>query len=271
MNGDEGATPEKEQEVLVNYEGRLTDGTIFDSSYDREALKVIIGVGQVIKGWDIGIMSMKLGEKAELTIASDLAYGDMGSPPTIPAKATLIFTVELIQISDRRPTRWMMSDMELVAAAKKLKDDGGARFKAKEFKAAEGHYRDSIAHLDTVKNDNEDLKTLKVTVLQNTALCCKNTNDFKACVALCTKALGINAQAEKALLFRSQARSKLNDFDNAIEDIKNLIKLKPQEKTYRTVFEEIKEARKKNGDYAAAVMKKMFSEGMYNEKETAKV
>lgn len=79
--GDEGATPEKGQEVMVNYTGRLEDGTIFDSSQDKEALKVVIGVGQVIKGWDIGIMSMKLGEKAELTIKSDFAYGAQGSPP----------------------------------------------------------------------------------------------------------------------------------------------------------------------------------------------
>ena len=80
----------------MNYEGRLQDGTIFDSSYEREALKVAIGVGQVIKGWDVGIMSMKLGEKAELTIASEHAYGAMGSPPTIPGGATLCFTVELL-------------------------------------------------------------------------------------------------------------------------------------------------------------------------------
>ncbi len=68
VEGDEdGETPQEGQEVLVNYEGRLTDGSIFDSSYDKEALKGAIGVGQVIKGWDIGIMSMKLGEKAEPT------------------------------------------------------------------------------------------------------------------------------------------------------------------------------------------------------------
>ena len=114
VKGDGGAHPQQGQEVLVNYEGRLVNGTIFDSSYDREALKVVIGVGQVIKGWDVGIMSMTLGEKAELTIAPDHAYGVVGSPPSIPGNATLVFTVELIQIANRRPTRWMMSDTELV-------------------------------------------------------------------------------------------------------------------------------------------------------------
>ena len=65
----DGPLPEKGQEVTVNYEGRLEDGSIFDRSSDRgEALKFYIGTGQVIKGWDIGIMSMKLGEKAELII-----------------------------------------------------------------------------------------------------------------------------------------------------------------------------------------------------------
>lgn len=127
--GDEGATPEKGQEVMVNYTGRLTDGTIFDSSQDKEALKVVIGVGQVIKGWDLGIMSMKLGEKAELTIKPEFGYGAQGSPPQIPGDATLIFEVELIQVNDRRPTRWMMSDDELIKTALKLKDDGNAKFK----------------------------------------------------------------------------------------------------------------------------------------------
>ena len=74
----------------------MTNGAVFDSSYDKEALKVTIDVGQVIKGWDIGIMSMKLGEKAELTISPEYAYGAMGSPPLIPGNATLIFTVDLI-------------------------------------------------------------------------------------------------------------------------------------------------------------------------------
>ena len=75
--GEDGPAIETGQEVLVHYTGRLTDGTVFDSSIDKEALKINIGVGQVIKGWDLGIMSMKLGEKAELTIKAEYGYGAM--------------------------------------------------------------------------------------------------------------------------------------------------------------------------------------------------
>jgi FKBP-type peptidyl-prolyl cis-trans isomerase len=104
--GEDGPAIFEGQEVLVHYTGRLTDGTVFDSSIDKEALKINIGTGQVINGWDIGIMSMKLGEKAELTLKPEYGYGAMGSPPTIPGDATLIFDVELMSIADRRPTRW---------------------------------------------------------------------------------------------------------------------------------------------------------------------
>ncbi len=96
-HGDEGSTPEKGQEVTVNYVGRLEDGSVFDRSSDRgEPLKFIIGTGQVIRGWDIGIATMKLGEKAELIIKPDYAYGKIGAPPSIPGDATLFFTVEVI-------------------------------------------------------------------------------------------------------------------------------------------------------------------------------
>ena len=89
--------PEKGQEVTVNYEGRLEDGSIFDRSADHgEPLKIIIGSGQVIKGWDIGILTMKLGEKADLIIKPEYAYGKIGAPPKIPGDATLIFSIEVI-------------------------------------------------------------------------------------------------------------------------------------------------------------------------------
>ena len=101
--GEPGVKPEKHNYVSVHYEGRLEDGTVFDSSFRRnKPINFPIGVGRVVKGWDIGIMSMELGEKAELTIASDYGYGDRGSARGgIPGGATMIFTVELVEIEGR--------------------------------------------------------------------------------------------------------------------------------------------------------------------------
>ncbi|BFG42653.1 hypothetical protein CerSpe_289270 [Prunus speciosa] len=95
--GEGWDTPKNGDEVEVHYTGTLLDGTQFDSSRDRGTpFKFTLGQGQVIKGWDEGIRTMKKGEDALFTIPPELAYGDSGSPPTIPPKATLQFDVELL-------------------------------------------------------------------------------------------------------------------------------------------------------------------------------
>lgn len=84
--------------VVVHYTGWLADGTKFDSSKDRhEPFSTAIGVGYVIKGWDMGIPGMKVGGKRKLTIPHELGYGKYGAG-TIPGFATLIFEIELLDV-----------------------------------------------------------------------------------------------------------------------------------------------------------------------------
>jgi len=207
-------------------------------------LKFRIGEGSVIEGWEKGIAEMKLGEKADLVIKSEYAYVKMGSPPTIPGDATLIFTVDLIAINDKRPTRWMMSDIELVKAALGLKDAGNGKFKEKKYKEAEGIYRDAIGHIETVKNQSEEADKLSVVLYQNCATSINYCGDYTNAITLCTKAIAINDKSWKAWYQIGLANCKLHNYEESISDIKEAIKLDPSNKTLRAEFEKVKAERK---------------------------
>jgi peptidylprolyl isomerase len=92
-----GASPVKGKQVKVHYTGTLENGKQFDSSVGKEPFTFVIGVGQVIQGWDEGVMGMKVGGKRTLIIPSKLGYGAAGAGGVIPPNATLLFDVELLE------------------------------------------------------------------------------------------------------------------------------------------------------------------------------
>uniref|UniRef100_A0A7R9YC43 peptidylprolyl isomerase n=2 Tax=Pinguiococcus pyrenoidosus TaxID=172671 RepID=A0A7R9YC43_9STRA len=99
--GDGTTYPKTGDRLTMHYTGRLTDGSVFDSSVAKgRPFTFQIGIGQVIRGWDEGVMQMSLGEKAKLTITPDYGYGAAGAAGVIPPNATLIFDVELLSIND---------------------------------------------------------------------------------------------------------------------------------------------------------------------------
>ncbi|KDP45276.1 hypothetical protein JCGZ_15141 [Jatropha curcas] len=104
----------KGDRIKVHYRGKLTDGTVFDSSFERgDPIEFELGSGQVIKGWDQGLLGMCVGEKRKLKIPAKLGYGEQGSPPKIPGGATLIFDTELVAVNGKPSSGGESSDSEL--------------------------------------------------------------------------------------------------------------------------------------------------------------
>ena len=100
MEIGDGTEAQDYNKVVVNYTGKLEDGSIFDSSLNpgREPFTFTHGVGSVIKGWDIGVKGMKVGGRRRLTVPPELGYGDKGAGSVIPPGATLIFDVDLLEV-----------------------------------------------------------------------------------------------------------------------------------------------------------------------------
>ena len=100
MEIGDGTEAQDYNKVVVNYTGKLEDGSIFDSSLNpgREPFTFTLGVGSVIKGWDIGVKGMKVGGRRRLTIPPELGYGNNGAGDVIPPGATLIFEVDLLEV-----------------------------------------------------------------------------------------------------------------------------------------------------------------------------
>ena len=96
----DGVEIKNNDKATVHYTGILENGQKFDSSLDRgQPFEFVLGTGQVIKGWDMGVLGMKIGEKRKLTIPYEFAYGEAGIPGAIPPKSTLIFEVELLRVN----------------------------------------------------------------------------------------------------------------------------------------------------------------------------
>ena len=94
-----GAAPKQGERVRVHYTGTLTNGKKFDSSRDRgQTFDFPLGMGRVIKGWDLAVAKMRVGDRCKVSIPYELAYGERGIPGTIPPKSDLVFDIEFIGI-----------------------------------------------------------------------------------------------------------------------------------------------------------------------------
>lgn len=206
--------------VFVHYKGSLFEtGEVFDSSLDRgDPLSFKLGQGQVIKGWDLGIATMKVGEKAELLIKSEYAYGVQGSPPKIPANAILLFAVELVSVDISTAD---LTIAEKVEQAIPLKDEGNALFKANDIANAISKYLMATQLLSNTfgaeGSEKESIADLNVSLWSNLAAAYLKVKQAKKAEEACEKVLEWNPTHAKAVYRLSQAEVGLRQFDQAVK------------------------------------------------------
>lgn len=247
-DGAEGPPPNG-FEVKAHYTGTLENGGIkFDSSVDRgQPFKFVIGKGQVIRGWDEGFASMKVGEKAMLTINSEYGYGQNGSPPKIPGGATLNFEVELLGFKEKEKEKWEMSPEEKILKAQKLKAEGTALFTGKRFDEAASTYEEAAGYVfEDEKGEQvpDDDRALYISCYSNAAMCYIKTSNWSDAVASCNKVLTTDGEEKnvKALYRRGVARLNMGTLPEAKRDLMAAYKVDNKNKDVRKALAKLKEA-----------------------------
>lgn len=240
-----GAQPEAGMELRTHYVGTLLDGTKFDSSRDRNSeFKFVLGKGNVIKGWDLGFASMKIGEKAILTCTAPYAYGEQGSPPKIPPNATLKFEVELFGADVAKKQKWEMTTEERATEASGLKQKGNDAFKSKDVEGAKGHYTEALDYLenvyDSTPQQESTMKELRVGILSNLTMVEIKLKNFNSAVSHATEVLKVSAENVKALYRRGVAHMHLGNLQEAKNDLVAAARLDGANREVRKAYAELK-------------------------------
>lgn len=245
-------------EVSVHYVGTLEDGKQFDSSRERDSpFTFTLGTGSVIKGWEIGVKTMRRNEVADFSLPPELAYGESGSPGAIPPNARLNFNIELLDwVEDEHYEKpvYKMDMEERLAKSQEKKDAGGVQFKEGKYNQAIKQYREimklaavsdlqddgkvvellsednpnSKPETDREKNLREQLKEMKLLGHLNLALCYLKLEKVKESLTECDSALAIDPKNTKAHFRKGLGYLATNDTEMALKQFDKVLEIDPK-------------------------------------------
>mmetsp|Transcript_42235 Transcript_42235/g.89823 ORF Transcript_42235/g.89823 Transcript_42235/m.89823 type:complete len:485 (+) Transcript_42235:75-1529(+) len=270
--------PFKGAEVTAHYTGTLaSDGSKFDSSRDRGTpFKFTIGQGQVIKGWDEGFASMKVGEKAKLAIRSDYGYGSQSMGAKIPANSDLNFDVELLGFQEKEKDKNEMSPEERKEKASKLKEEGTKEFMSGNHSIAAELYKKAAELVDDDEDDEplpDEERDIYVKCWGNAAMCYVKGKEWADVIYCCNKVLDKVPEEKKTnikVLYRlGLAKMHTGELSVAKTNLMAAYKIDNKNKDVRKAIQELKaknaEAKKKEKAQFGGIFGKV---SMYDDKES---
>ncbi|CAD8195472.1 unnamed protein product [Paramecium octaurelia] len=265
----QGEMPIDGSRCKILFKGTLDDGTIFDSSLDKERpYKVRIGNEILIKGFDIALKSMKVGEKAELKITPNYGYGNEGDQyKNVPKNANLTYEIELLNFKDGKKQKWELTIEEKQQEAMNKRTKGTALFKQQNYKEAQKIYKKALSYCTlTTAEGNE----LKASLQLNLSICSYQLEQYKDSIDYAKKALDLKTNQQqklKALYRKALANIKTNELDEALADLKDALKI---DSTNSAVIEElskVKQLLKGTKMKEKEIYSKLFQQQLYDESE----
>eukprot|EP00128_Syssomonas_multiformis_P011652 Colp12_sorted_trinity150504_noHs@33557 len=245
----DGAKPKQNDIVIVHYVGKLADGTVFDSSRERKKrAEFRLGGGNMIKGWELALPTMRVGDLAELTIKPEYAYGEAGLLPNIPPNSTLTFDIELLDIEQPRITT-----RDKINYAIRKKNEGNANFEKKEYVAAVVDYLKAFVDLQrrpedasqATESEQKEINQLNATLLSNTALCQMRLGNHQDMVETCRQGLHLDENNVKLLYRLGLGLTQLRKPQEAIPYFKKALGFEPDNQDIVKALAEATELRAK--------------------------
>jgi tetratricopeptide (TPR) repeat protein len=244
-----GDQPVRGQKVKVHYVGKLEqDGTQFDSTRSQQRPFEFTVGEDVIEGWSLGVVTMKVGEKAKFIIAPEYAYGNKGSPPKIPPNATLIFEIELLEI--------VLEDAEAVAQAEALCTEAGEAFKTGDFKKSNSLYRRALNLVDEKWTD--EAEKMKVRLNRNISITYGKLEKWQRSVDYADKVLQKEKTDPRALLRKCEGHLRLGEVELARKALNSGLAITNNGPPFLALKPEVEELERKERQRQTDFFKKLL-------------
>ena len=261
-----GSIPVDGNEVKINYEAKYQKA-LYDKNEDNKPFSVKIGAHQGMKGIEIALKTMKVGEKSRYIFKPQYAYGNTKVHPFVPENSTIKYQIELLEIVGRNAEIDSMNYEDKVEKAKQFKEEGVQKFKEGNFKEAKEKFEEAVKYLDKFENKSAENETegcqLYQSVLTNLCNCCNKLKEYYTLITHANLGLKINDALPKLYYFRTIAYIQTAEFENAEKDMKSLEKLLSEEEKKTAGLDYLNQMLEKKKIQSNSQRKK-FSKGAFS-------